>query len=236
MSTGARRKFPTIPTLDTRPAPLIRTLGHPTAAASRPFVPGNGPVLASSFSDDDPYTGVDLNGCLIDGVLSSTADRIMKTLDSYMRSPPAVLACISSSRYAQVTRKRKGHVEMYCAARYFTMTGEGFYGARPAIESQHRELNRSIRSSSRKAASRQSQSEPDAYVRRSIPYGKIRHQIKDAKSNSLWRAIRPNTRVTTAPLISPSAACSHSGLRTRNKSIASWAVRTPPSQMECTSW
>ena len=98
--------------------------------------------LGFVFSDDDPYTGVDLDGCLIDGVLSSTADRIMKTLDSYTEiSPSGTGLHIIVKGTPNGTRKRKGHVEMYCAARYFTMTGEGFYGARPTIESRHRELN-----------------------------------------------------------------------------------------------
>lgn len=79
------------------------------------------------FSKDDPFTGIDLDDCLgPDGSLEAWADEIVQTMDSYTEISPSgsgVKIWVIGEIPGAVKTPR---IEMYCSARYFTVTGQRF--------------------------------------------------------------------------------------------------------------
>jgi len=71
-----------------------------------------------------PYAGVDIDHCLTDSQTSPQAARIIALLDSYTEvSPSGTGLHIIVRGYLPPGPRRKGDVEMYDTARYFTITG-----------------------------------------------------------------------------------------------------------------
>jgi Protein of unknown function (DUF3987) len=95
------------------------------------------------FSEDDPFCGVDLDGCLNPetGEIEGWAQEIIEELDSYTEVSP-------SGRGVHVLvrgelppgRNRKGRLEMYDRGRYFTVTGRHLAGTLHSIESRQEQL------------------------------------------------------------------------------------------------
>src|SRR5215217_2815765 len=95
------------------------------------------------FSEDDPFCGVDLDGCLNPetGEIEGWAQEIIEELDSYTEVSP-------SGRGVHVLvrgelppgRNRKGRIEMYDRGRYFTVTGRHLAGTPNSIESRQEQL------------------------------------------------------------------------------------------------
>ena len=74
------------------------------------------------FSEDDPFCGVDLDGCLDPktGELEGWARQIVEELDSYTEiSPSGVGVHILMRATLPVGRNRKGRFEAYDGDRYF---------------------------------------------------------------------------------------------------------------------
>ncbi|WP_277552337.1 phage NrS-1 polymerase family protein [Halobaculum limi] len=95
--------------------------------AARSDVDGIGFV----FTEDDPFVGVDLDDCRKPktGVLTDDAVRIVTRLQSYTEVSPSGTGVhiIARGRLPDGARRR-GSVEMYDDARFFTMTGERLPG------------------------------------------------------------------------------------------------------------
>jgi putative DNA primase/helicase len=95
------------------------------------------------FSEDDPFCGVDLDGCLnpktseIDG----WAQEIIEELDSYTEvSPSGSGIHVLVKGELPPGRNRKGRIEMYDRGRYFTVTGRHLAGTPHSIESRQEQL------------------------------------------------------------------------------------------------
>jgi putative DNA primase/helicase len=79
--------------------------------------------LGFVFCSGDPYTGVDLDGCVDEtGEIASWALEIARYLDSYTE-----LSATGSGLHiivrGDVPNRRKGDLEVYSSKRFFTMTG-----------------------------------------------------------------------------------------------------------------
>lgn len=112
---------------------------------------GNGIAgIGFEFSPGDPYTGIDLDKCrdLETGVIEPWAQEIIDRLQSYTEFSPS-----GSGLHILVRGElppggnRKGQVEMYDSARYFTMTGHHLEGTpfnieprQAALEALHAEI------------------------------------------------------------------------------------------------
>lgn len=84
-----------------------------------------------------PYTGVDLDGCRDPktGDIEPWAQRIIERLDSYTElSPSGAGVHIWARGRLPAGSRRKGRVEMYDDARYFTVTGAWLAETPPTIE------------------------------------------------------------------------------------------------------
>ena len=79
------------------------------------------------FTEDDPFVGVDLDDCRDrdTGAVAETAADIIDRLDSYTeRSPSGTGFHVLIRGELPDGRNRKGTIEMYDTARFFTVTGE----------------------------------------------------------------------------------------------------------------
>ena len=79
------------------------------------------------FTDDDPIVGVDLDDCrdLETGEVDSEAQDIIERLDSYTEiSPSGTGYHVLIEGELPEGRNRRGHIELYDRARFFTVTGE----------------------------------------------------------------------------------------------------------------
>ncbi len=76
------------------------------------------------FSSGDPYSGIDLDGCVDPqtGEVAAWAFEVIKYFDSYTE-----LSAIGTGVHVivkgEVPNRRKGEIEAYSSKRFFTMTG-----------------------------------------------------------------------------------------------------------------
>lgn len=120
------------------------TYEQAVAAAKKDNYDGIGFV----FREDDPYCGVDLDGCvdLETGVIADWAASIIDQLDSYAElSPSGTGVHIIVIGNLPAGRRRTGDIEMYDRDRYFTITGRKLSSSsieerQPEIESVYRRM------------------------------------------------------------------------------------------------
>jgi putative DNA primase/helicase len=75
-----------------------------STTAARPDIDGIGFV----FSEGDPFTGIDLDACLIDGELHPDAAHIVETLGSYTERSPWRTGLHAPPRGGAVGRRDRG--------------------------------------------------------------------------------------------------------------------------------
>jgi len=100
------------------------------------------------FSEDDPFCGVDLDGCLNPktGEIEGWAQEIIEELDSYTEvSPSGSGIHVLVKGELPPGRNRKGRFEAYDRGRYFTVTGKHLSGSPQGIESRQEELQSVVR-------------------------------------------------------------------------------------------
>ncbi|MFD1562819.1 hypothetical protein ACFR99_04575 [Haloarchaeobius amylolyticus] len=99
--------------------------------------------LGFAFTKSDPFVGVDLDDCRDPdtGQPTEQAKTIVGRLDSYTEvSPSGTGYHVLVAGELPEGRNRRGHIEIYDHARYFTVTGEHVSGTPTQIESRQREL------------------------------------------------------------------------------------------------
>jgi putative DNA primase/helicase len=101
------------------------------------------PGIGYMFHPDDPFAGVDLDGCRDPdtGEVAGWAWKVVKVLDSYTEVSPSqtglkVFVCGE----LPPGRRRKGKIEMYDRGRFFTTTGYRLSGVSPSIQERQSEL------------------------------------------------------------------------------------------------
>jgi putative DNA primase/helicase len=94
------------------------------------------------FCKDDPFTGVDLDHCIVDGKIEPWAVEIAKRLNTYTEYSPSGtgLHCILQAVQSHHS-KRKGKVEAYDQGRYFTITGRRIKQLPTTVEPRQSELD-----------------------------------------------------------------------------------------------
>ena len=88
---------------------------------------GNADGVGFVFTDDDPIVGVDLDDCRDPetGDVDSEAQDIIDRLDSYTEiSPSGTGYHVLIEGELPEGRNRRGHIELYDKARFFTVTGD----------------------------------------------------------------------------------------------------------------
>jgi putative DNA primase/helicase len=107
------------------------------------FLSGSCDGIGFVFSPDDPYVGVDLDGCYDpeSGILAPWAQGIVSLLSTYTELSPSGrgLHLILRGQIPGL-RRRQGPIEMYSEGRFFTMTGCCLEGTHPDIAHRAGEL------------------------------------------------------------------------------------------------
>lgn len=105
------------------------------------WVSGIGFVL----SEDDPYSGVDLDHCVNawTGDVEDWAQAIVDQLRSYTEITPSGegLRIFVRGLLPPDGGRKKGNLEMYCQARFLTVTGQHLGWTPPTIEPREKELH-----------------------------------------------------------------------------------------------
>lgn len=99
--------------------------------------------LGFVFTDADPFVGVDLDDArdLEAETATEWAEEIIDDLDSYTEvSPSGTGYHVLVEGELPPGRNRRGNVELYETARFFTVTGERVHGTRGGIEARSEEL------------------------------------------------------------------------------------------------
>ena len=99
--------------------------------------------LGFVFTKSGPFVGVDLDDCCDPDTRQPTkrAKTIVSRLDSYTEVSPSGTGYLVLVRgELPEGRNRRGHIEMYDHARYFTVTGGHVSGTPTQIESRQSEL------------------------------------------------------------------------------------------------
>jgi hypothetical protein len=89
-------------------------------------LPYHGGGLGYVLTDDDPYTGIDLDACVdpLTGEVSPEAQAIVHDMDSYTEITPSATGLrIFVRGKLPPTHRKKGHIEMYDTVRFLTVTG-----------------------------------------------------------------------------------------------------------------
>lgn len=84
------------------------------------------------FTADDPYCGIDIDGCFTDGDLTIKARTIIEELDSWAEITPSgsgVHVICLGALPGKGRKSVKHHVELYDQGRFFTVTGRSLPGA-----------------------------------------------------------------------------------------------------------
>ncbi|WP_028988094.1 DUF927 domain-containing protein [Thermicanus aegyptius] len=98
--------------------------------------------LGYVFSADDPFTGIDLDDCIVDGTLTGEASKTVSDLNSYTelsQSRSSVHVIVKAKLPGK--KNRTGKYEMYDQNRYFAITGDHFTGTPETIEERQQEVN-----------------------------------------------------------------------------------------------
>lgn len=112
---------------------------HACAAFNRGSWAGMGFVV----TEDDPYVGIDIDHCIVNGQLSDNARRWVDLLNSYTEITPSqngVRVWVRGVKPGDRCKNAKAGVEIYQAERFFTVTGAHFDGTPRTINSRQKAL------------------------------------------------------------------------------------------------
>lgn len=94
------------------------------------------------FSQNDPYTGIDLDNCIINGMLTDEADEILNALESYSeRSQSKAGVHVIVKATIMGMRNRTGNYEVYDRDRFFAITGDRLELSPVTIAERQEEMN-----------------------------------------------------------------------------------------------
>ncbi len=82
--------------------------------------------LGFMFTAQDPFIGIDIDHCIHDTVMTVEAKRMMKQIGSYTETSPSGngIHIIGKGKLHRGHRGfRRGNIELYADARFFTVTG-----------------------------------------------------------------------------------------------------------------
>ena len=92
---------------------------------------------------DDPYVGVDLDGCIVDGQLTDNARGWVDLLSSYTEITPSgkgLRIWVRAVKPGERCKNAKLGVEIYESDRFFTVTGNHLEGTPAAVQSRQKAL------------------------------------------------------------------------------------------------
>ena len=79
------------------------------------------------FSGNDPFVGIDLDGCIVDGKMDQWAQEIIDQIDGYTEISPSgtgVKIFVQANILLSRGNRKDGRIEIYNTQRFFTVTGQ----------------------------------------------------------------------------------------------------------------
>lgn len=95
-------------------------------------------------TEHDPYVGIDLDGCIVDGQFTDNALRWVELLDSYTEISPSlkgVRIWVKGKKPGERCKNAKKGVEIYETERFFTVTGRRLDALPAVIHERQLELD-----------------------------------------------------------------------------------------------
>ena len=111
--------------------------------AGRAYERGGYNGLGFVVTEDDPYCGVDIDNCIVDGRLTDDANRWLLLLNSYTEVTPSnngLRVWVRAVKCGDRCKNSKLGVEVYDDKRFFTVTGNHYPGTPTTIKSRQKEL------------------------------------------------------------------------------------------------
>ncbi len=167
---GKTKKIPFNPQTGEKASPTDPATWGSFADALRAYARGVGKGIGFVFSDDDPFTGTDLDGCVENtGDIAPWAKAIVSQLDSYTEYSPSGTGLHIITKAHIPAGRRTNHTEIYSTGRYFTLTGSHLSGTPDTIQSRQ-EVQETLYHS---LANQRDAKAVD--MRPTVPYRLIRH-------------------------------------------------------------
>lgn len=107
------------------PASVTDPNNYTTYEKAKKYVKGD-VGLGFVFTKDNPFTGIDLDGCIKDDKISELAIEWIKKFNSYTETSPSGkgIHIIVKGKLPRAVKDDKNGIEGYSEGRYFTITGE----------------------------------------------------------------------------------------------------------------
>lgn len=106
---------------------------------------GNYQGVGFVFTKETPYSGVDIDSCIKDGVIDLSAKELLVELNSYTEISPSGTGfhiIVKGKKPGNRARKRTSNVEIYSTSRFFTVTGNKLENTPATIEERQEVLNK----------------------------------------------------------------------------------------------
>ncbi len=98
--------------------------------------------LGFVFSEDDPFTGIDIDHCVLNNHITPEVEELITDLWSYTELSPSHTGLHILVAGTIPEGRRKGNIEMYSTERYFTLTTNHLKGSPETIEERQTALDR----------------------------------------------------------------------------------------------
>jgi primase-polymerase (primpol)-like protein len=102
---------------------------------------GKGNGIGFVFSDDDPFTGIDIDSCIVANKLTPQASELVTDFWSYTELSPSHTGLHILVQGTVPAGRRKDGIEMYSTGRYFTITTNHLKIAPDTIENRQPQLD-----------------------------------------------------------------------------------------------
>jgi putative DNA primase/helicase len=102
---------------------------------------GNATGIGFVFSEDDEFTGIDIDKCVLNNQLTPQARELVTELWSYSEISPSHTGLHIIVQGKVPEGRRKNGIEVYSSGRYFTLTTNHLKGSPETIEDRQPELS-----------------------------------------------------------------------------------------------
>lgn len=92
------------------------------------YLSGGFDGVGIAFDGSDGVQGIDLDKCIVDGVISDSAQELLDRVDGYAETSPSGTGIKLFTKSNLAINGKKGNVEVYKEGRYFTVTGHALNG------------------------------------------------------------------------------------------------------------
>lgn len=96
--------------------------------------------LGFVFSEDDPFTGIDIDNCVVNNSITPEAQALITDLWSYTELSPSHTGVHILVEGNIPEGRRRENIEMYSTERYFTLTTNHLKGSPETIEERQQQL------------------------------------------------------------------------------------------------